>query len=500
MNQSPAMTDRPAQAAVGAGNASAEIRETHTGIVILIGDRAYKVKKPIATDFLDFSTTEKREHACEHEVALNSRLAPASYLGVTHLGDPKGGPAEPVIVMRRYPDTARLAFLVSLGEAVEGHLHVIAEVLARFHADAGRGQAIDADGTVDAVANRWKDNISELDRFAGTVVSAESIREVQRRATQFMSGRGALFAERIADRRIVDGHADLVADDIFCLPDGPVLLDCLEFDDHLRYVDGIDDAAFLAMDLEFLGRKDLGNFFLAEYGRLAGDSAPPALTDFYIAYRAVVRAKVDCIRVTQGHPEAANDAKRHIDIALHHLRAGSVRIILVGGGPGSGKTTLARSLAEQVRAQVISTDDVRRELQQAGALTGAVGVLNAGLYSVDNVSAVYEEVLRRARLNLCRGESVILDGTWRDARQRQRVHDLADETASKVFEFVCAATHQTATARIEARTSTTSDATPDIAAALSDSDEEWRDAHHINTSRPVAESVAEAQELCCLAI
>jgi aminoglycoside phosphotransferase family enzyme len=318
MNQSPAMTDRPAQAAVGAGNASAEIRETHTGIVILIGDRAYKVKKPIATDFLDFSTTEKREHACEHEVALNSRLAPASYLGVTHLGDPKGGPAEPVIVMRRYPDTARLAFLVSLGEPVEGHLHVIAEVLARFHADAGRGQAIDADGTVDAVANRWKDNISELDRFAGTVVSAESIREVQRRATQFMSGRGALFAERIADRRIVDGHADLVADDIFCLPDGPVLLDCLEFDDHLRYVDGIDDAAFLAMDLEFLGRKDLGNFFLAEYGRLAGDSAPPALTDFYIAYRAVGQSQG---RLHPSHPRSSRGRERCE--ATHRHRAPS---------------------------------------------------------------------------------------------------------------------------------------------------------------------------------
>ena len=105
-------------------------------------------------------------------------------------------------------------------------------------------------------------------------------------------GRAWLLAQRITESRIVDGHADLLADDIFCLPDGPVLLDCLEFDDHLRYIDGIADAAFLAMDLEFLGRSDLGGYFLDEYSWLAGDSAPPALKDLYIAYRAVVRAKV----------------------------------------------------------------------------------------------------------------------------------------------------------------------------------------------------------------
>jgi hypothetical protein len=112
------------------------------------------------------------------------------------------------------------------------------ETLARFHAEAGRGQAIDAHATVDAIATRWQENPSELRRFAGTVVSAEPIQEIHRLAPQFLSGRSLLFAQRIADRRIVDGHADLLADDIFCLSDGPAL-DCPEFDDHLRFVDGI---------------------------------------------------------------------------------------------------------------------------------------------------------------------------------------------------------------------------------------------------------------------
>ena len=119
---------------------------------------------------------------------------------------------------------------------------------------------------------------------------------------------------RIEEGCIVDGHGDLLADDIFCVDGEPALLDCLEFDDDLRYVDRIDDAAFLAMDLEFLGCKELGDYFLERYAAHSGETAPSSLRDFYIAYRAVVRAKVDCVRPTQGKSEAAEvrrSAPRH---------------------------------------------------------------------------------------------------------------------------------------------------------------------------------------------
>lgn len=477
------------------GDLRADVHETHTGVVVLLGDKAFKAKKAVVTDFLDFSTLERRERACVREVALNSRLAPDSYLGLAHFSGPDGGPAEPVIVMRRYPDSRRLATVVKDGQPVHDHLVSIAEKLARFHARAARGESIDACATVDAVTARWQENLDELHRHAGTVVLRESVEEVERLARQFISGRSMLFTRRITDGRIVDGHADLLADDIFCMPDGPVLLDCLEFDDQLRYVDGIDDAAFLAMDLEFAGRKDLGDYFLDEYSRLARDSAPISLKDFHIAYRAVVRAKVDCVRVSQGHPEAVADARRHVDIALEHLRAGTVRLTLIGGGPGTGKTTLAHALAEQVGAQVISTDDVRRQMQRAGSVAGAAGMLDEGLYTAENVAAVYDEVLRRAQLDLCGGQSVILDGSWRDARQRQRARDLADETASPIVEFTCLVPLDEASARIRNRSATTSDATPQIAVALAERNGESHVGHLINTGRPLAESVAEAEEL-----
>jgi uncharacterized protein len=483
-----------------AGDLDAHVRETHTGIVFLVGDKAYKAKKPIKTDFLDFSTPEHRERACEHEISLNRRLAPDSYLGVAHFSGPGDVSAEPVIVMRRYPDGARLASLVKNGEPVRQHLGVIAERLARFHETARRGWVIDAEGRNRAVSARWQQNLVELERYSGAIIPRESLGEVARLSTQLISGREAMFAQRIAERRIVDGHADLLADDIFCVPDGPALLDCLEFDDHLRYVDGVDDAAFLAMDLEYLGRKDLGDYFLDEYSRRAGDTAPQALQDFYIAYRAVVRAKVDCVRMGQGHPDAATDAHRHIDIALDHLRVGTVRLILIGGGPGTGKTTLSRALAEKIGTQVISTDSVRRELQQSGAIAGGVGGLDTGLYAPENKTTVYGEVLRRARSSLSGGRSVILDGTWRGARQRERAREVADETQSVIVEFRCALPLDQAAERIERRPTSTSDATPEIAAALAEGETGPSESYRIDTRRPLAELVAEARQLCRLAI
>lgn len=476
------------------GNLSAEVRETHTGVVFLIGDKAYKAKKPVVTDFLDFSTAERRERACVHEVFLNSRLAPDSYLGVGHFSAPRHSPSEPVIVMRRYPDTRRLASLVKSGQPVEDDLLAIARKLASFHAGALRGRSIDACGSEDAVSARWQENLDELDRHAGRISAREPIDEVWRLATQFIAGRSELFTKRIEERRIVDGHADLLADDIFCMPAGPVLLDCLEFDDRLRYVDSVDDAAFLAMDLEFLGRKDLGHFFLEHYAQFASDPAPSSLRDFYIGYRAVVRAKVDCVRVTQGHGEAAADAQRHLDIAREHLRAGAVRLIVIGGGSGTGKTTLAHALAERIPAQVISTDDVRRELLGAGIISGSAGVLDSDLYAAENVAAVYREVLRRARDHLCLGQSVILDGTWRDAGHRRLARALADECYAQIAEFVCSLPLAHALARIRSRQVTTSDATPEIAEALA-RDDEWCEAHQIDTSRPLGESVVEVQQI-----
>ncbi|GAS88416.1 bifunctional aminoglycoside phosphotransferase/ATP-binding protein [Mycolicibacterium brisbanense] len=476
-----------------------EIHETHTGMVVLVGDRAYKVKKPVVTDFLDFSSVERREQVCAREVELNRRLAPDSYLGVGHFDNAGQYAAEPVIIMRRYPDSLRLATMVAAGEPVEEHLARIAEILARFHDRAERSSAIDVYGTGAKITELWQENLTELRRYSGTILPEDGVAEVTSLATRYLSGRTELFAARIAERHIVDGHGDLRADDIFCLPDGPALLDCLEFDDRLRCLDRVDDAAFLVMDLEFLGREDLAATFQSQYVRLTADSAPKSLWHLYISYRAVVRAKVDCIRFGQGITDARADAQRHLDIALAHLRTGTVRLILVGGGPGTGKTTLALALSERVEADVISTDDVRRELLESGVIAGSEGVFESGLYLAENVNAVYDEVLRRAAVALAGGRTAILDGTWRNAGHRRRAREIADEYHCPTTELVCSTPLREAMDRISRRAGGTSDATPAIAAAMAGDEYAWSGSHRIDTTRSIAESVRESYEFCCQA-
>ena len=148
------------------------------------------------------------------------------------------------------------------------------------------------------------------------------------------------------------GHGDLLAGDIFCLDDGPRILDCLDFDDRLRWLDGLDDAACLAMDLEHLGNRRLGEQFIGWYAEYSGDPAPASLCHHYIAYRAFVRAKVSCLRSGQGAPAAAGEARELAGIALKHLREGAVALVLIGGLPGTGKSALADAVASRLGATV----------------------------------------------------------------------------------------------------------------------------------------------------
>lgn len=481
------------------------IAETHTGMVFLVGDKVYKIKKPVVTDFLDFSTVAQREQACAAEVALNSRLAPHSYLGIAHMTLVQKESefiSEPVIVMHRYPDKYRLATMVLANHCVTSELNAIAEALAHFHSGAVRGPALDAEAKSAAIANRWRENITELKKFAEselTALSSDQIDSIDTLATAFINGRSVLFAHRIAERRIVDGHADLLADDIFCLPHGPVILDCLEFDNRLRYVDGIDDAAFLAMDLEFLNRPDLGSFFLDQYRHLMAEDAPISLQHFFIAYRAVVRAKVDCVRYTQGVMEASRDASRHLDIAHSHSRSGMIKLIMVGGAPGTGKTTLAHSLAEILGAEVISTDDVRADMVSSGELTGDSGVFNEGRYTPENNDLVYATLLRRAHLSLCEGRSVIIDGTWSHEQYRLDARQIADDAAASIIELTCVADLHTAVNRIRTRVQGNSEVNPDIAISLATQQESqyavWPGASAIDTRQSLNKSVAQAQQI-----
>jgi uncharacterized protein len=472
----------------------AAVHETHVGVVILLGDRAYKLKKPVRTGFLDFSTAQRRGAVLRREIELNRRLAPDVYLGLSEVTDPVDphGATEPMLVMRRMPDERRLATLAQSGASTDRPLRRLARLMAGFHAAADRGDRIDAQGTRDAVRQRWEDNIDQTRRFRRTVLDEHEFDETVRRARSYLAGREQLFADRISRGRVVDGHGDLIADDVFCLDDGPRVLDCLEFDDELRYLDALDDVAFLAMDLERLDRPDLADCFRRDYLEFSADFAPPSLWHHYVAYRAFVRVKVAGLRHEQGAVDAAACAAHHLQLCTEHLHAGTIRLALVGGLPGTGKTTVAGGLADRVGAVLLSSDRIRKELAGIDPTTSAAADFGADLYRPACTDAVYRELLRRAETLLSRGESVILDASWTARRHRDAAADLARRAHTELAELECRTSTATAAERIRSRARTPSDATAEIAQDMAATADPWSTATPVCTSGSVSESLSAA--------
>ncbi|MFJ2924109.1 AAA family ATPase [Streptomyces massasporeus] len=468
------------------------MRETHTAVVLFIGDRAYKVKKPVDLTFLDHTTVAARRATCEREVFLNRRFAPDVYLGVGAFSSPDTEVPEPVVVMRRMPDERRLSRLVREGAAVDDALRAVARQLATHHASAPRGREVDEQGTRDALSSRWEASFAQVRALSDDGTVPSGVAEIEHLVRRYLAGREPLFLRRIAQRRVVDGHGDLLAEDVFCLDDGPRVLDCLEFDDHLRYVDGIDDAAFLAMDLEQLGAPGAAAFFLAEYGEYSGDLAPPSLRHHYVAYRAFVRAKVSLIQARQGTPGAQAAARRLITTTLRHLRLSAVGLTLVGGLPGSGKSTLSGALADRLGVTLLSSDRLRKELAGIPAEQPAGAAYGEGLYSPEWTTRTYAALLDRASALLSQGESVVLDATWHDAGQREAALSVAERAHADLVALHCRVPGEVTAARLATRAPGASDADVDVAGAMAATRQPWPEAVEVDTSGSLEAAVVQA--------
>jgi aminoglycoside phosphotransferase family enzyme/predicted kinase len=462
-------------------DAEAAVSETHSAVVFFTGDRAYKLKKPVDLGFLDFSTPEAREAACHRETELNRRFAPDVYLGVAEVRDPAGQACDHLVVMRRLPAGRRLAALVRAGVHVEEPVRQVARILATQHASAPQSPEIARQGSRDALWQRWKDNFTQIRQLPADLVDASVIDEAEHLADRFLAERDPLFAARARAGRIVDGHGDLLADDIFCLDDGPRILDCLDFDDRLRWVDGLDDAAFLAMDLERLGAPRLAEQFTGWYAEYSGDPAPSSLRHHYTAYRSLVRAKVDFLRALQGDPEAAAVARQLLGMTLKHLRAAVVTLVMVGGLPGTGKSALSAAVAGRLGFTVLSSDQIRKELAGISPDDHRPAAYGTGLYSPAWTSRAYHEMLNRASVLLRLGESVILDASWTSAACRAQAAAAADGAAANLVQLHCLAPLTVTTRRMENRTGV-SDADADVAARMADDQEPWLDAITIDTA------------------
>ncbi len=425
--------------------ASVDIHHTHISIVFVTDTFAYKIKKPIALDFLDYSTLEKRRHWCEEEVRLNRRLARRVYLGVVPIVqddqsvrmEGSGRVVEWAVKMYRLAPEASLAAMLASNASIREVFETLARRIADFHQHAERSEAITRFGHFDVVARNAHDNFEQTISHVGTTVSRPVFDRLWALTEQALARLRSLIDDR-ADRGLpCDTHGDIRIDHIYLLPDRRppddlAIVDCIEFNVRFRAADPVADMAFLVMDLIRHGRRDLAYLFRDAYLEYANDDRGAALVPLYVSYRAAVRAKVNGIKAaspevsTSEQAQARCDARAQWLLALGTLeeRRGRPCLVLVGGLPGTGKSTLAQELATQAGFAVIRSDQVRKELADVSdaARGNAMGGYASGIYTAEWNERTYEECLVRAAAALFEGKRVIVDASFRDESRRRRFH------------------------------------------------------------------------------
>ena len=461
--------------------------ETHASVLVFLGDRVYKVKKPVLLPFLDLRSEEARRAVLTSELDLNRRMSPDIYLALSELNGPNDQ-SEPVLIMRRLPEDRRLSALVTSGVPVESDLRALAHSLARFHATCEAVAPESPVGTVGHLRSLWMDAFDVFARHHD--LPGDAVAEMQDLVDQYLAGRSSLFRARRRNGRVHDGHGDLLADDIFLLPDGPRVLDCLEFDPSLRYGDGLLDAAFLAMDLERCGEPRLAELFLREYEQAMHEDAPASLVHHLVAYRAAVRAKVALLRQEQGNRASLDEASRLIAQALRHLRTGGVRLVVISGLPGTGKSTLAEALQRKwhgTRSSTLLQSDVIRD-ECVPCYQSPEQELGGGRYRPQAREAVYQTMFVRAKRDLRRGKDVILDASFADADMQRGAEALAGSCHARLLAFRCEAAEQVVRRRLADRVlgaSSASEADQAVHEYLAASQVPWQAAHRLNTARDV---------------
>lgn len=458
--------------------------ETHMSWLFFTPDRAYKRLKPIEMPWIDHTDVVARIASIDREYELNHAISPDVYLGTADVHE-NGELVDRMLVMRRLPADRRLSHLVGTPD-FGTHLRGVAKAVARLH--ASRPSITDAPMAEHAsISRNWLDNIAVIRQHAGTVARAEDIDRMESLVEGYLANRELLFSERISGGWVRDGHGDLIADDIYCLDDGPRIIDCLAFNDRWRIGDVLADIAFLVMDVHRLAGAEAAEKLMHWYHEYTNEQHPASLAHHYVAYRASVRAKVACLRVAQGDEASVEVARRYLALALDHLERARLRVIMIGGAPGTGKSTLARQLGDHFGYVVLSSDEIRKDITQTPRDEHRFAPEGEDIYQPGVNRLTYDELRREADLLLRAGCGVILDATWRDPHDREAVRQLAQRREVELVELRCSLSLEEAKARVTNRLAdpddpgALSDATPELLEAMAGARFRWPEATTVAT-------------------
>lgn len=443
-----------------------ELRQTHISYVLLAGERVYKVKKPVAFGFLDYSTPARRAYYCRREVALNRRLAPEVYRGVVPLVERdgriyvggRGRVLDHAVEMVRLPEDGMLPALLERYAATPALMEQIAARLAAFHAAAPSTPRVARYGRPHVVRRTLEETLARIGPQVGRTLSAEQYAALCAWTRDTLARLAPLLRQRAAAGRVRDGHGDLHASSI-CVTDHVVIFDCIEFSTALRCNDVASEVAFLAMDLDRHARADLAEAFVAAYQRLSGDAELRRPLPLFRCQRALVRGLVASLAAAepeQSAPERARQAAlaaTYFDLAYYGYAGAAPHplLLLVGGLPASGKSVLARQLAARLAAVALHTDVIRKQRAGLAPTERPQGAARAALYAPDATAATYQAVLDAARDWLVRGFSVVLDGTYRRAADRRAIMALAAARGVPWLAVECRCPPQVARERLAAR-------------------------------------------------
>jgi uncharacterized protein len=429
-------------------------KETHISHLFFAGDLVYKVKKAVRFSFLDYSTLARRHYYLQQELQLNRRLAPSVYLGVIPIARDESGwrlggwgePREYTLVMRRLPEKRMLPFLLETHQVTPDMMRNLGEHLAKFHATTEGAYTVDPTVYLASVEARWNENLTDIEPLLESLADHQALNAIKSFGAEFMRSHRDLLIRRATHGRIRDVHGDLHAEHICFAPEGIQIFDCIEFSANLRRCDLASEIAFILMDLTVRGGGSLREPLLKGYRGLLQDPEMPLLMPFYECYRALVRTKVNALRVGEWNEDAA----RYFRYAVQFTwRSFQPFLIMICGLSGSGKSTLARELGERLAMTVINSDVVRKVI--AGKRGRDVVPLNQGVYSPTMTARTYTRMARQAERQILIGQGAILDATFVRKAQREKMAQLAAKHKIPMFVIRCFATDELTHRRLEAR-------------------------------------------------
>jgi len=413
-----------------------ELLQTHISYVLLAGDFAYKVKKAVDFGFLDFRTLSARRYYCLEEVRLNRRTAPDLYIDVVGISghperpevDGAGPPIEYAVRMRRFERDATLDRLLERGLLDFSMIDVVADAMVAFHQSLPAAAPEGDQGSIRAIEELTGANLACLSQHLTPhdkpMLETHALWvEQQHRALR------AAFQQRLAQGHVRECHGDLHLANIAWISGRAVFFDCIEFDAGLRWIDVMNELAFLAMDLQSRGRADLSWRLINRYLEATGDYGGLEVLRYYMAYRAMVRAKVATLKAAQDSHEsgasAGRESARYIRLASTYAGSPSPAIILTHGLSGSGKSFLSERLCQVAGAIRLRSDVERKRIHGLWAGDHSHGQIGSNLYRADATRSTYQRLRQLSAQAIQCGYSIVVDAAFLVRWQRDLFLDLA---------------------------------------------------------------------------